>query len=238
MKIDPGKAFRLTTILGTLAVFLAATPMRAQDWVHTGTNLGNDRIRIAAADFKPLGADPQAQALKATFDATLYSDLASAGIFDLVSKSLSPQSTPGSPQEINLAQWASVPANAAMVAFGSLSSDNGRLSVSGWLFDTRNATTPQVLGKQYNEAASQDMARTVAHRFADEIILRLGGGINGIAETKIYFVSTRSGSKEVWVMDYDGQNQHQVTHLGTVSISPRISPDNSRLAFSSLGPQG
>jgi TolB protein len=125
-----------------------------------------------------------------------------------------------------------------MVAFGALSADNGRLSVSGWLFDTRNATTPQVLGKQYNEAASQDMARTIAHRFADEIILRLGGGINGIAETKIYFVSTRSGSKEIWVMDYDGQNQHQVTHLGTMSISPRISPDNSRVAFSSLGPQG
>jgi Tol biopolymer transport system component len=59
------------------------------------------------------------------------------------------------------------------------------------------------------------LARTIAHRFADEIILRLGGGINGIAETKIYFVSSRSGTKEIWAMDYDGQNQHQVTHLGT-----------------------
>ncbi len=35
-------------------------------------------------------------------------------------------------------------------------------------------------------------------------------------------------------MDYDGANQHAVTHLGTISISPRISPDNSRIAFSSL----
>ena len=48
----------------------------------------------------------------------------------------------------------------------------------------------------------------MAHQFADEIISRLGGGINGIAETKIYFVSSRTGSKEIWVMDYDGQNQH------------------------------
>jgi TolB protein len=151
---------------------------------------------------------------------------------------MAPQSAPGSPQEINLAQWSSAPANAAMVAFGALSADNGRLSVYGWLFDTRNAVTPQVLGKQYNEAATQDMARTIAHRFADEIILRLGGGINGIAETKIYFVSTRSGSKEIWVMDYDGQNQHPITHLGTTSISPRVSPDNSRIAFASLGPEG
>jgi len=219
-------------------ICLAVTPLHAQDWVHTGTNLGNDRIRIAAADFKPLSADPQTPALKATFDATLYNDLANAGIFDIVSKSLAPQATPGAPQEINLAQWSAAPANAAMVAFGSLSAGKGRLSVNCWLFDTRNATSPQVLGKQYNEAASEDSARTIAHRFADEIILRLGGGINGIAETKIYFVSSRTGSKEIWAMDYDGQNQHQISHLGTVSLSPRISPDNSRLAFASLGSEG
>ena len=220
-------------------LFLLSLPtLHAQDWVHTGTNLGNSRIRIAAADFKPAGNDPQTPALKALFDATLYADLANAGIFDLVSKSLTPQATPGSPQEISLPQWSAAPANAAMVAFGSLSAASGRITVYGWLFDTGNATTPQVLGKQYNEALSEDSARAIAHRFADEIILRLGGGINGIAETKIYFISTRSGTKEVWVMDYDGQNQHAVTHLGTISLSPRISPDNSRVAFASLGRDG
>jgi TolB protein len=217
---------------------LAALPAAAQDWIHTGSNLGNDRIRIAAADFKLAGGDPQTPALKATFDTTLYSDLANAGIFDLVSKSLAPQATPGTPQEISLAQWSAAPANAAMVAFGALSATNGRLTVFGWLDDTRNNVNPQILGKQYNETASQDAARTIAHRFADEIILRLGGGIDGIAETKIYFVSSRSGSKEIWAMDYDGQNQHQVTHLGSISISPRVAPDNARLAFSSLGREG
>jgi TolB protein len=229
---------RLFRFFAFLLVFSAATYLPAQDCVHTGTNLGADRIRIAAADFKPLGADPQTPALKATFDATLYSDLGSAGIFDLVSKSMAPQATPGSPQEMNLSQWSAAPANAAMVAFGALSAGNGRITVSGWLFDTRNTASPQVLGKQYNEAASEDSARTIAHRFADEIILRLGGGINGIAETKIYFVSSRTGTKEIWAMDYDGQNQHQVTHLGTVSLSPRVSPDNSRIAFASLGREG
>ncbi len=182
-----------------------------QDWVHTGTHLGNVRIRLAAADFKPVGADPMTPPLKATFDATLVSDLQNAGIFDMVSKSMNPQALPGSPQEINLQQWAAAPASAQMVAFGALKAENGRLVVYGWLFDAQNPSNPQVLGKQYNEAASQDMARTVAHRFADEIISRLGGGIDGIAETKIYFISSRSGNKEVWAMDYDGQNQHQ-TH--------------------------
>src|SRR5581483_7963593 len=46
------------------------------------------------------------------------------------------------------------------------------------------------------------------------------------------------GRKEIWGMDYDGANQHQITHLGTTSLSPKISPDNSRIAFSALGKGG
>src|SRR4029079_8240248 len=72
------------------------------------------------------------------------------------------------------------------------------------------------------------------HKFANEIIFRLGGGIQGIAESKIVFVSTRSGHKEIWEMDYDGQNQHQLTRMGSVALSPRISPDGSRITFSAL----
>jgi TolB protein len=224
----------LIFILATLAVIPAA----AQDWIRTGSNLGSDRIRLATADFKPVGTDPQMPTLKTAFDATLYSDLANAGIFDLVSKSMAPQAMPGSPQEIVLNQWSSAPSNASMVAFGALAANNGKLIVYGWLFDTHNLASPQVLAQQYKETANEEMARTVAHRFADAIISRLGGGIDGIAETKIYFVSSRTGSKEIWAMDYDGQNQHQVTHLGSISLSPRVSPDNARVAFSALGREG
>jgi TolB protein len=230
--------FRLLPLLLFLPAIFSAPRLSAQDWVHTGTNLSNTSIRLAVADFKPVGADPQTSSLKAVFDSTLFNDLNSAGIFEMVSKSLAPQAMPGSPQEIVLGQWSADPADAAMVAFGALSVTNGRLAVYGWLFDARNTANPQVLGKQYNEVAGDDMARTVAHRFADEIISRLGGGINGIAETKIYFVSTRTGPKEIWVMDYDGQNQHPITRLGSISLSPRISPDSSRIAFSSLGKEG
>src|SRR5580658_6050291 len=211
--------------------------LHAQDWVRTGSGLGNQRIRIAAADFKSVGGDPQTPQLKTVFDATLYNDLSNAGVFDMVSKSMAPQATPGSPQEINLAQWAADPANASMVALGALSVGNGRLTVSGWVLDAKNPGSPQVLGKQYGDTASQDNARAIAHRFADDIIARLSG-LSGIAETKIFFVSARTGTKEIWMMDYDGQNQHIVTKLGTTSLSPRISPDNTRLAFSSIGKEG
>jgi len=233
------KAARTASPLLFLLVAYLSTPyLSAQDWVHTGTNLGNERIRLAAADFKPVGNDPQTTPLKAIFDNTLFNDLSNAGIFDMVSKSLAPQAMPGSPQEFVPTQWSTPPAAAAMVAYGALSAANGRLVVYGWLNDARTAGSPPALAKQYNEEASQDMARTIAHRFADEIIQRLGGGLNGVAETKIYFVSNRTGSKEIWVMDYDGDNQHPVTHLGTISMSPRVSPDNSRIAFSSLGSGG
>ncbi|MGB6676506.1 MAG: translocation protein TolB, partial [Terriglobales bacterium] len=101
-----------------------------------------------------------------------------------------------------------------------------------------NIASPQVLGKQYQDSATASAARIIAHKFADEIIFRLGGGIPGIAESQIYFVSSRTGHKEIWAMDYDGANQRQITHLNSISLSPRISPDGSRLAFSSVTKSG
>ena len=227
---------KLFLLLLTLLTAAAATHAQQVDINLSGN--AADRTRIAVADFKPGTAAPQIAALKHTFDTVLYNDLANAGIFDLVSKSMAPQSSPGSPAEISLPQWSAAPVNASMVAFGSLGVTGNRLAVNGYLDDAKNPQYPQVLAKQYSEDASDDSARQIAHRFADEIILRLGGGIAGIAETKIYYTHSSGGTKEIWEMDYDGANQHAVTHLGTISLSPRVSPDNSRLAFVSLGRDG
>jgi TolB protein len=207
----------------------------AQDWVKTGTGLGVERVRIAVSDFKDAG---QSGNYKQTFDATLFNDLNNAGIFDVVSKSFNPQAQPSGPQDVNLQQWGSAPVNAAMLAFGNMSVQGDQLAVQGYLFDTKNAQNPQVLGKQYHETASDDNARLIAHRFADEIVFRLGGGIPGIFESKIAFISSRTGNKEVWIMDYDGSNQKQLTHLGSIALSPRISPDGTRVAFTHLGNEG
>jgi TolB protein len=232
----------IAVLLLALAALLSP-PARAQDNVLTGTSTGVTSIRIAVADFKPLADDPQTAACKQTFDATLYADLASAGIFDIVSKSLMPPGSPGAPAEVQMQSYSNAPASAAMLVFGSLGQAGGKLLVNGYLFDVKNLQYPQVIAKQYSEAPSEDSARQVAHRFADEIIYRLGGGTPGIAETKIYYVQmtgdlTRDVSKEIWQMDYDGANQRPITHLGAISISPRVSPDNTRLAFASLGRYG
>ncbi len=222
-----------------LLLLLACTvTLYAQEGFHTETSTGVSNVRIAVADFKAASSDPQIEGLKRTFDTTLFADLANAGIFDIVSKSLLPQSTPGAPAEINVQQWSVAPTSAAMVAFGNFGVQGGRITCNGFLFDAKNVQYPQVLAKQYNEDASDDSARQIAHRFADEIIFRLSGGSQGIAESKIFYVKITGADKEIWEMDYDGANQRPLTHLGTVSLSPRISPDSSRLAFASLGHDG
>ena len=224
------------SIAAIFAVVIAAllAVAAAQDWIKTGTGLGVERIRLAVPDFKASNQDPKNTDLLRVFNATLWSDLDNAGIFDLVSKSFYPVEVPGNPAEVKFEAWNTQPTNAAMLAFGNLGVNANSMVVQGWLYDVKNVTSPQVLGKQYTDAATPDAARATAHKFADEIIFRLGGGIPGIAETQIYFVSNRTGHKEIWAMDYDGENQHQITHLNTISLSPRISPDGSRLAFSSL----
>lgn len=211
----------------------------AQDWVKTGTSLGVEKARLAVADFKSSSNDPQNARLLDAFNNTLWNDLDVCGIVELVSKSFYPLQIPAQPTDVNLPAWSAPPPKAGYLAFGNLGVNAGRLTVQGWLYDVTNTQSPLVLGKQYaDDAPSEGSARVMAHKFADEIIFRLGGGIPGIAESQIYFVSDRSGHKEIWSMDYDGQNQHQITHLGAISLSPRISPDGSRIAFSSLSKSG
>jgi TolB protein len=222
-----------------LAIFLFALNLSGQqDWIRTGTGLGVEKVRIAVPDFKSSSTDVANAALLGTFNDVLFNDLSNAGIFDVVSKSFYPLQTPGTPQEIALDAWGNPPPNAAMVAFGNFGKTGDDIAVQGWLFDVKNTASPQVLGKQYREKATADNARLIAHKFADEIIFRLGGGVTGVAESKIVFISARTGHKEVWMMDYDGAAQTQVTKLGTISLSPRISPDMSRIAFTTLGHSG
>ncbi len=222
----------IVTLLAAPFFAWAAMPAPQQDWIRTGTGLGVERVRLAAADFKQTSADPQSGKLRDVFNQTLWNDLDNAGIFDMVSKSFYPLDVPGQPAEVKLDAWGNPPPNASMLAFGNIGVSGEDLAVQGWLFDVKNPASPQVLGKQYREKATEENARVIAHRFANEIIFRLGGGISGVAESKIYFVSDRTGHKEIWQMDYDGANQKQLTRLGAIALSPRVSPDGTRVAFS------
>jgi TolB protein len=220
------------------ALLLSTIALAQADQIKTGTGLGQEKPRVAAPDFKPVASDAQTMNLNKTFNDTLWSDLDSSGILDMVSKSFYPLQTPGTPQEVKADAWANDPTKAGMLAFGNFDASQQDVVVQGWLVDVKNPNSPPVLAKQYREKATEENARLIAHKFANEIILRLGGGLPGIAESKIYFISNRTGHKEVWSMDYDGNNQKAITSLGSIELSPRVSPDNSRVAFTSFAKGG
>jgi hypothetical protein len=225
--------FPLLPLFCFLAVFLALPASRAGLGPHRHQP-GQHRIRIAAADFKPVGARSPDPALKAVFDATLYNDLGNAGIFDLVSKSLAPQAMPGSPQEISLPQWSAAPSNAAMVAFGARCHNGGRI------VSTAGSSTPQ-----HRQSAG---ARQAVQRGSPARIWR--------APSRTDSPTRSSPARRRHQRHRRNQNllrQHPHRHQkrsgpwtttakisthhpsGQHFLSPRISPDNSRLAFASLG---
>jgi TolB protein len=82
-----------------------------------------------------------------------------------------------------------------------------------------------VLSKSYTGSA-----RGKVHQFADDIVETLTGA-PGIANTKIAFVATKTGRKEIYTADYDGSNVQQLTRDGNISVAPSLSPDGSRLVY-------
>ncbi len=220
-------------ILAAIAL-CGASPAHAQDWFKTGTGLGVAKARVAVPEF---GATAQpAQPLEQTFHTVLWNDLQYSGAIELVSPSFYPTGVPTDPSQVRTTDWSNAPANTYMLAFGSLDAQGTSLAVSGYL-DAVNAPAPiSALQKIYRGNATDADARKLAHQFADDIIARLSGGVPGIASTKIAFVSNRSGNKEIWEMDYDGGNQHELTTLKSISLTPRWSPDATRIAFTCWAP--
>jgi len=222
-------------VCGSLCLF-CATPASAQDWFKTGTGLGVSKARVAVAD--SVAKDTPSQPLATLFCDVVRSDLDYSGVVEVVSKSYNPLQSPGTPAELNAKSWSDAPASAQLLAFGNFSANSNNVEIQAWLNDVRDASLPPVIGKVYRGDATEAQARTFAHQFADEIIGKLSGGLPGVASTQVAFVSNRSGNKEIWAMDYDGENQHQLTQLHTISLTPRWSPDASRIAFTCYAQPG
>jgi TolB protein len=224
----------ISAVLTTAFIFWAVRPAAAQDWFKTGTGLGITKARVAVPD--TVARSSFTQPLPKTFHDVLWADLDYSGILDLVSSSFYPLQSPAQPSELNAQTWAAAPANAYMVAYGNMTTDGTNISFAGYLSDVHNPSAPPVIQKIYRGAATDADARRLAHQFADDIVAYLGGGQPGVARTQIAYVSALGGNKEIWVMDYDGANQHAVTHLHSIALTPRWSPDASRIAFTCYVP--
>ena len=165
-------------------------------------------------------------------------DLDYSGILELVSKSYNPLQTPTSPAEVDFKAWSAAPGIGATARIRHPFRQQQRTGNSGLAERCARRLPAARYRQSLSRHATDPQVRIFAHQFADEIIGKLSGGLPGIASTQIAFVSNRSGNKEIWAMDYDGANQHQLTQLHTISLTPRWSPDATRIAFTCYAQPG
>jgi TolB protein len=221
---------RSFTALLLAAPFVFATP---QGQIDTGIGIigGIKPIRMAVSELKFAGdTSVQMDRLAKAFNDTLWADLDFAGTLDLASRSFYPLGTFALPGHIKPEEWAVT--GAQYIAYGNLSLNPAanRFNAAAYLRDIATGTDP--ISIVFPGDATEEDARRAAHRFADRILETLGLG-QGITQTRIAFVSSRSGFKEIYVMDYDGRNQRKLTNIGDIAIAPNWSPvpGDDRIAY-------
>ena len=223
----------------------------------SGSNRHLSKERPRPPSPSPIFAARAKRRLHGGFNQTLWAATwTAAGIFKMVPKTMYPTTVPQQPARLHdcparagarraeersprppttgggrwLADWSGPPVSANYLAFGYTAVQNGVLVLRGWLFDlAQHAASPQVIGKNYLGSVDEAGARKVAHEFAADILALFGG--QSLAGTHIYFVSDRTGNKEIWAMDSDGKNQRQITRFNSTSIEPAFLPDGTKDRF-------
>jgi len=248
---------KLTWVVTALA---AGTLLTLWGQIVGKVEKGIQMHHVAVPDFRGSGVSPN---LMNAFNQTLWDDLKTSGQVVLVDKTMYPKTVPQQPSDFRqppptpnlqrrrgqemavpqnggglwMSDWSGPPVNANYLAFGYTAMQNGVLVLYGNLFDvTRSDTNPasQPLSKRYlATTADENGARQIAHEFAADILKIFGG--SSLFGTHIYFVhqAAARSPKEIWVMDPDGKNQRQITHFNSTSIEPAVSPDGSKIAFTS-----
>ena len=225
--------------LALLAVITAAALFAADDltiWIKGS----GGKPALAVIDFRGTGTS---QPLMEAFNSTLFSDLQSSGLFDMKAKSLFPLNNPQRPDDLRpddngqgfaLQDWSSAPLSASHLVFGYAAAVNGSFALYGNVDDARQANpqSAQLMAQRYAGSLDQAGATRAAHEFASDIIQKFGGSAS-LLGSRIYYVSKRGQSSEIWAMDWDGGNPKQLTRLNNIVTAPAVSPDGSRLAFTS-----
>ncbi len=104
---------------------------------------------------------------------------------------------------------------------------------NGWVLESHayeTAKGDQVVGVKI--FGGKRKLRELAHRFSDKLTLHFTGE-NGVAQSKVTYISDLSGSKEVYIMDYDGENNVRYTRDRSIAISPKWSPDTEKISYTS-----
>ena len=238
------KIFWITSVAAAALAVLAAQQPDASITIRKNGQLP----ALAVPDFR---GDGQAQSFMAAFNQTLWSDLEGAGIFRMVPKSQYPLNIPQQLADFRcptpppapsggglwMSDWSNPPAQANYLTVGYTAVQNGLFVLRGWLVDLGIPIPANagVLAKTYAESLDEAGARKAGHEFACDILEKFGSKC--LFGTHIYFVR-RTGTlknpvQEIWVMDPDGKNQKQITRYNALSDFPAVSPDGSKIAFTS-----
>lgn len=221
-----------------LLFWIALTPSYAQ--INSGSRssdilikIGTPRPhRLAVAEFRGDGvAEPVLQEL----NRVLWTELEASGALTLAARTACPTMNPNTLDLLTAAvasTWRKTPCNANYLALGYAGVQDNRLVLVGWLANLADGATHQIFGRVYKGGLTVDGAKDVARQFAKDILQSFGA--QPLFEHGIFFVSNRTGYKEIWRMNYDGSAQTQVTFAKSITIQPGVSPDGRWLAYTTL----
>ncbi|HWR00921.1 MAG TPA: Tol-Pal system beta propeller repeat protein TolB [Chlorobaculum sp.] len=154
-------------------------------------------------------------------DGTIKGGLDFTGLFNLMP---APQNIRnGQDGTINFGAIASVGSDVFVT--GVVSKKRGDPNFDVLVYDT---TGKQLLNRTYTGQEKQ--LREVGLRVCADIVELLTGK-KSVFGTKIVFVSNRTGFKEIYKCDFDGQNIEQITSSRSISLTPAISQDGRYLAW-------
>jgi len=182
---------------------------------------GSTQFPIAIVPFKGEETLPQ----KVT--AVVAADLVRSGLFRMVDSG-GLTAIPAEPAEVQYPVWTARGADA--LAIGSVSPlPNGYWDVRFRLLDV--AKRAQLTGFAYQVTTQQ--LRNTAHKIADAIYEKLTGDV-GVFGTRITYVVKQGTRFELQVADADGYGAQTVLASNEPVISPKWSPDGTRLAYVSF----
>jgi len=184
---------------------------------------------LAIPAFKNVTGTPEEESLSNSSSKLLASSLAFTGYFKILDQGaylFDPRKDGVLTPQINWANWTVIGAELLITGLFELS--DGRLAVELRLFDTFKSK--RILGKKY--AGQPGDQRKIIHRFCSEVIQYLTGH-KGMFGSKIAFVSTGSGNKEIYSCEFDGYYPQQITRNHGISLFPAWSSDGRYVAYTS-----
>ena len=205
-------------------------------------NTGAKR-RLAIPEFSAPGATPDVRDAAKIIADVLWDDLDFEGEFTMVTRAEAAKiPAAASMDALPYDRWSELGADA--VILGSVTAGPAGLSVKVQVVGTRgDLARKQIFGKNYGGGGCNVRnPRYCAHYISDDFYK--SQGIDGIARTRLAFVSDRSTeavsgrvvsttASEIYISDYDGANAIRVTVNKALNLSPAWSPDGRMLAYTS-----